>query len=437
MPRVEFYPSQYRFIADTEHRHIGFSGPVGTGKSFALAGKAVQLALANPGCDGLMAAPTYRMLADITRPAFLDMAERCGLEIKGAGHDSYYIPKCRGTVRFRSMEKPERLIGQNLAWFGVDELTYCKPDAWRRLEARLREPRAMRRCGFAAWTPKGFDWVYERFIGPEKKPGHAAILATPGENRAILSADSEFYERLKGSYDERFFAQEVLGEYLNVLGGSAYHAFSRFDNNSGPYDFRPREPVFWTHDFNVNPLASVYGQHIREDGGFERVYVAGELFLRNAHTEMACQAFCERMAPVAARYPPLQVEVFGDYSGNKRSTTSFESDYDVMRRYFEQPHIARQFTLSVNLRPSGPVRERVNSVNGAFRSAAGVRRLWVDVAACPNLVRDLEQVVWKNGDLDKNSNPDLTHVSDALGYYVVARLNAKGVRFGQGAGVVL
>jgi hypothetical protein len=67
-------------------------------------------------------------------------------------------------------------------------MTYCKRQAWERLEARTRDPRARRRCAFGAWTPKGYDWVYQRFIGVDKLPGHEAILAKPGENTAVLAA---------------------------------------------------------------------------------------------------------------------------------------------------------------------------------------------------------------------------------------------------------
>ena len=39
--------------------------------------------------------------------------------------------------------------------------------------------------------------------------------------------------------------------------------------------------------------------------------------------------------------------------------------------------------------------------------------------ACERLIADLEQVVFSdNGDLDKRSNPLLTHISDAFGYAV-------------------
>lgn len=39
-----------------------------------------------------------------------------------------------------------------------------------------------------------------------------------------------FYDRLKDSYDDRFYRQEVLGEYLNVQRGQIYQAFDRTKN---------------------------------------------------------------------------------------------------------------------------------------------------------------------------------------------------------------
>jgi hypothetical protein len=55
---------------------------------------------------------------------------------------------------------------RGIAWFGIDELTYCKHGAWQILQQRIRDPQARRLGGFAVWTPKGFDWVYDRFISP-------------------------------------------------------------------------------------------------------------------------------------------------------------------------------------------------------------------------------------------------------------------------------
>ena len=44
----------------------------------------------------------------------------------------------------------------------------------------------------------------------------------PFENRHLLDKIPDFYERLKDSYDEKFYQQEVLGEYLSMDGGRVY-----------------------------------------------------------------------------------------------------------------------------------------------------------------------------------------------------------------------
>lgn len=49
--------SQYCFHA-LETRFKGFSGPVGSGKSKALVAEALRLGYDNPGCMGLIGAPT-------------------------------------------------------------------------------------------------------------------------------------------------------------------------------------------------------------------------------------------------------------------------------------------------------------------------------------------------------------------------------------------
>lgn len=93
--------------------------------------------------------------------------------------ESYYL--ARLTVPFccvRSMSR--RLRGTNLTWFGIDELSCARPEAWLRLEARLRDPRATRLRGFGVWTPQGHDWIYRRFI-ENPVAGYECVRAQPFE----------------------------------------------------------------------------------------------------------------------------------------------------------------------------------------------------------------------------------------------------------------
>ena len=153
-----------------------------------------------------------------------------GYDIDLNKSESVLLMKDTGSrIFFRAVDDFERLRGTNLAWFGLDELTYTAEEAWLRLEGRLRDPRASRLCGFAVWTPKGFDWVYRRFVR-NVVTGYEVVLAKPFENHHVLDKVPDFYERLRGSYDHKFFEQEALGEYLNVQAGVVYQGFQRKRN---------------------------------------------------------------------------------------------------------------------------------------------------------------------------------------------------------------
>ena len=99
------------------------------------------------------------------------------------GGELLVMRETRSKILFRAVEEFERLRGSNLAWFGLDELTYTAEEAWLRLEGRLRDPKAARLCGFAVWTPKGYDWVYERFVaqsGRRVRDGDGAVRSRTG-----------------------------------------------------------------------------------------------------------------------------------------------------------------------------------------------------------------------------------------------------------------
>src|SRR5438093_1039695 len=55
-------PAQQKFHSDLVTRFKGYSGPIGSGKSYALVYEALFLSYLNPGLVGLVGAPTYRML---------------------------------------------------------------------------------------------------------------------------------------------------------------------------------------------------------------------------------------------------------------------------------------------------------------------------------------------------------------------------------------
>lgn len=401
--RIRYKPldSQRRFHR-SRARFKGFSGPIGSGKSQALCQEAIRLAYLNPGRTGLIGAPTYPMLRDATQRALLEVLAGNGIPFTHNKADgTLVLTDTRSRVLLRSLDRYERLRGTNLAWFGVDELTYTNEAAWVRLEGRLRDPKAKVLCGFGVWTPRGYDWVYHRFI-KEPSEEFEVIYARAAENRHLLNQVPDFYERLRGSYDERFYRQEVLGEYLNVCQDRVYHAFERgvHVKAQGP---AADLPLLWALDFNVDPMCSVVAQ-VRG----REVYVLDELVLQRATTRMACEEFVRRFGDYRGR-----LQVYGDASGARMQTTGM-SDYQMVKRT-----LATVWPGDVEYRVprhNPPVAERVQLVNAKLMPATREPELWIG-PKCKELAKDLEEVAYTPGTsaVDKRDGAR-THLSDALGY---------------------
>lgn len=429
----------------------GFSGPVGSGKSRALCYEALSLAYENQGCTGLIGAPTYPMLRDSVLLAFLGMLNDNKVPHRFYKSEDVLLllePKAR--ILFRPLDSFERIRGTNLAWFGVDELTYCKLESWLRLEARLRDPQAKRKCGFASWTPKGYDWVWQRFIGPKKTPGYKAFRAQ--QNPTL----GDYYQRLEQSYDARFFHQEALGEYLSVFAGQAYYPFLR-SAHIRRVEYKPDYPLWWALDCNINPMCSVIGQTINGN-----VCVLEELSLPRSNTLAACEEFLARTekwvqmreVPMPPGYEdmgitlptplPLNVYVYGDATSESscgfKNTAASRTDWQIIREFFGR--YADRFHVQIRVPSSNPTqRDRVNCLNAKLRNQAGEHSLFLS-PRCEELAIDLEQVNWKSdaagnvlADLDK-SDPLRTHLSDALGYYVAREFPMKR-RAGERSGPAL
>jgi len=391
-------PSQKRFH-ESGARFKGFSGPIGSGKSQALCQEAIKLSYQNPGRTGLIGAPTYPMLRDATVAALLEALVKNGIPHDVNRAENFLVMKeTRSKILFRAVEEFERLRGSNLAWFGLDELTYTSEEAWLRLEGRLRDPKAARLCGFAVWTPKGYDWVYERFVA-EHIDGYEVVAAQAFENRHLLERVPDYYERLKSSYDARFYQQEVLGQYLHLHAGRVYYAFER-EKNVAEVKVDQKRALLWALDFNVDPMCSVVAQ-IEGDG----VLVLDEIVLSRSTTQQACEEFQSRFPEHGAG-----LKVYADASGAHMQTTG-TSDLGVLKKFFRSGEYG---VVDFRVPRSNPaVRDRVMVVNVAFE------RMKID-ARCKELIKDLEQVAYKENTqvIDKDRDPKRTHLSDALGYLV-------------------
>jgi len=128
------------------------------------------------GQDGMVIAPTFPMMRDVTLRTFLELLERGGLRYD-YNKSEYSVVFNGAQVLFRSADAPERLRGVNLNWAYLDEALRCTMKLWRIILGRLRQ--GDKPCAWITTTPKGRNWVWHYWVekeDPDYKIVHARTV---------------------------------------------------------------------------------------------------------------------------------------------------------------------------------------------------------------------------------------------------------------------
>jgi hypothetical protein len=354
--------------------------------------------------------PTYKQakriawnrLKELTRPYWKSKPSETDLS----------IPLAWGSeIALRGADQYDSLRGDGLDFVVLDEYASMHPACW----TEVIRPALSDRLGGALFigTPQGFNHFYERYDRAQSENEWAAFQFTTEQGGNVSREELTSAAR---ELDERCYRQEFQASFENLGQGRVYYAFDRTKNVAASrYD--PRVPLVWSVDFNVNPMCSVMAQRVGET-----VYVLDELVLPDSNTPAACEEFLRRTKPWWSGGEALMVDVYGDATGDSRTTAASRTDWKIIRDFFHGKQAG--ITSSIRVGSSNPpLKDRTNCVNSRVCNACGERRLFID-PRCRQLIRDLEQVTWKtdaNGnpllELDK-SDPMRTHSSDALGYYI-------------------
>jgi hypothetical protein len=111
------------------------------------------------------------------------------------------------------------------------------------------------------------------------------------------------------------------------------------------------------------------------------------------------------------RWPALWL--FGDASGNGKWAGSGQSCWDVVIEALRLAGLPYRLKVP---KANPPVADRVNAFNCALQSLDGRTRFKLH-PRCKLLARDLKQMRWNHGELDKTDRR-LSHAADAEGYRV-------------------
>ena len=379
-----------------------FVGGFGSGKTAAAIARAMALKTHFKKADIAYYLPTFPLIEDIAFQRFPDLCERKGWAYKLNMRAASIEFPGNGRIVFRTMERPERIVGYEVAHSIVDELDTLPAEkarnVWNKIIARNRQKVAggIRNTVAVATTPEGFRFVYERWAR-NPAPGYVMFRAKTMDNAANLP--DGYIDNLRNSYPSQLLSAYLDGEFVNLESGSVYQSFDR-KLNASTETIRPGEALHIGMDFNVTRMAAVV--HVMRDGSPHAVAELIDVFDTPAMVKIIKERWQDRGHSVL---------IYPDASGsNRKSVNASESDIALLR--------AARFSVCVNA--SNPaVKDRVLSMNAMFE-ADGVRLYRVNPDGCPHYVESLEKQHYdKNGEPDKTSGHD--HAVDAGGYFIVYR----------------
>jgi hypothetical protein len=348
-------------------------------------------------------------------------------------------------IHVLGMDKPERVEGSPWDGGGLDEYGNCKPTAWTH---HIRPALSDRNGWFDLFgVPEGRNHYYDISVraqalmqlhGAASEWGHYHWVSAD-----ILPASE--IAAAKRDLDELSFQQEYEASFIN-FEGRAYYPFRR-ETHCAPVSerYNPDKPLILCFDFNVAPGVCAIAQEMELPGQFERTdpsvigsngplatplkldpktgkpipivgtAIIGEVFIeRNSNTP----AVCRKILSDWGNHRGMVIAYGDSTGGNRGSAKVMGSDWDLIKSDLGA-HFGQRFMVRVKTRNPEP-RPRVNSVNTRLLNGAGEIHMMVDPGKAPNVVKDFEGVVLLkggSGEIDKNYDAKLTHLTDGIGYY--------------------
>lgn len=372
--QVSLLPHQYKAIR-SEKKFTLLRGGVGSGKSHAGAHFALSQAAQNPNAMGFIGANTYSQLYHSTLNCFFNILE--DLNIPFSYNRNQSTVKIYDTkILCKSMDNFEMHRGIEIGWFWLDESRDMKREAFEVMIGRLRDKHMKNYRALLTSSPRGFDWQYDYFDGDNATSNCEVITARSHDN---IYLPEGYVETLIQQYDEKMRQQEVEGKIIDIVSGSIYYAFKREEHVS-PLSYNGQQLKVGM-DFNVDPMTTVIA-YIQDD----KIFVIDEIYLRDSNTFQMSDELIKRYG---------RCDIIPDSTSNKRSTSSYKSDIQILR---ESGH-------NIIINPNPYVEDRYNCVNGLLSK----KRIIID-PKCKMLIKDLERMSRTNKD------PLISHISDALGY---------------------
>jgi|10_taG_2_1085330.scaffolds.fasta_scaffold00090_49 hypothetical protein len=336
------------------------------------------------------------------------------------------------------LDKPERIEGRPLDGIVLDEYGNMKSTVWtENVRPALSTPGRAPGWAWFVGVPEGRNHYYR--LAKKAEDDGAEDWSLFHWTSAGIVSDEEI-ESAKSDLDPLTFEQEYNASFINFTG-RAYYTFDSSIHSVERLTYDPALPLYACFDFNVSPGIAAIAQESMYTGALEAVdkelpisKFIGEVWIpRNSNTPLVCRRLlstkfdCLDGSRAVLEDHPGDLICYGDATGGARGTAKVAgSDWDLIREELK-PVFGSRLKIRVP-KANPPERMRVNSVNARFLSQTGISRALVD-PRCRRIVEDLDGttvVEGGSGELDKKADPDRTHITDGIGYYVAKRHPIRG-----------
>ena len=197
-------------------------------------------------------APSYRMAKTIV---WNDLVEKLTKHkwIKTVNNSDLTITlRNSSTISLRGADNENSLRGVGLDFLIMDEFADIRSTTWH----EILRPTLSDRNGSALFcgTPRGYgNWSYNLFTKADEDPDNWESFQFTTLDGGRVSPQE--IEQAKADLDERTFAQEYLGSFVNYAG-QIYYNFDRKENVIDKYEPKTAE-IHIGMDFNIDPMSAV------------------------------------------------------------------------------------------------------------------------------------------------------------------------------------
>lgn len=428
---------------------ILLSGSVGSAKSIFAAHMAITDSLKYPNNRGVVCRRAKPDLRDTIYTKLCEHLEGTVINIDNKPTElkegKHY--KCRDSTCSISFFNGSEIIARSwadgnykklgsieIAWAIVEELTENNDKdemAIKYLRMRVgRLPHIPRSWMMYATNPDSpAHFAYDYFDIGKRQAGHIENLPKTRHVYFSKTSDNKFLpptyiEQLEKNLDPKLALRMIHGHWIEITTDVVYHAYAEANYLDQEYLIDPMYPIDLCFDFNIGygkPMSMCVGQHIpfRDGENVDHVFhFFGEVIIEGADTyqqieEVAAKGYLDFDVP--------SFNVYGDSTGDSRSSNSKKSNYDIIIEFLntyknkrgEKIWFEKQYPKA-----NPPVRERHIRANAYCKNAKGKSRFNVYRTA-PTLNKGMRLTSLKKGGeyIEDDSKP-YQHVTTAATYCV-------------------